>query len=292
MKKIFSENSRREAIPGFYAFFQNIFDHPVYKINQETFCIMDLKFLFDGICSGLLWHLRRLSESNLQATKEQYGYLLEKYFIFMVSKLFNNIQITSQAENKPDALVETNDSIIIFEFTTEYYRISSLYDIGAESFLEDLYRLLFNEGREDPLARGKKEKGKFYKLNTYFEELKSKGKRILPVLITENYLGDYDLLDRFGNFMLGNIENKGLDNLMGIKPLIINLDDLEFYWAFSDPNNVEGFINYLDMWRNTSRGEYHYNFSYFVSSQNNGMIKNDEYKKFFNFSQFLSNRKL
>lgn len=273
MRKLFLEDSRKDEVSGFYYHFQLFFDHPIYKIDEGTFCIIDLKFLFDGICSGLIWHLYRLSQSNLQATKEQYGYLLEKYFTFLMAKIFKNVQLTCQNDNQPDAVLETEDSIIVFEFTTEYCRFASLYDIESKTFLEDLYRLLFNEGEEDSLARGKKERGKFYKLNTYIEDLKFKNKRIVPILVTENYLGDFDLFNRFDNFMFRHIESKKLNNLKDAKPLIINLDDLEYYWAFCDPNNGNNFIDYVDSWNNTPKGQYHYNFCYFVSSQNNGTAK-------------------
>ncbi len=138
----------------------------------------------------------------------------------------------------------------------------------------------------------KGERGKFYKLNIYIENLKFKNKRIVPILVTENHLGDFDLFNRFDSFMFRHIESKNLNNLKDAKPLIINLDDLEYYWAFGDPNNVKNFIDYVDSWNNTSKGQYHYNFCYFISSQNNGVAKNSEYRDFFNFPRFLNNKSL
>ena len=60
----------------------------------------------------------------------------------------------------------------------------------------------------------------------------SSKKVIIPILVTENYVGDYDLLDRFNNFLSDNIASKKLNNLKRNKPLIINLDDLENFGKY------------------------------------------------------------
>lgn len=290
LKQLFSVEKRKDEIVGFYKDIQNFFDHPLYKISNDTFCIIDLKFLFEGICGGFIWHLNKITEKNIQNLKEQYGYLIEEYFSFIIKELFKGVESTHREDSKPDAVLETDEAIIIFEFTTEYYRFASLYNTGIKKFLEDLYRLLFNDGRHDPLARGKQEKGKFHKLNNYIDKIKSGGKKIIPILVTENNLGDYDLLDRFDNFLTNKGNEKKLNNLKIAKPLIINLEDLELCWAFCDPQNAgSDFVRYVNNWDKAKeeKGRYHYNFSYFISSQNDGIVKNQRYKEFFNYTQFL-----
>jgi len=292
IKKKLSSNNRRDKIRGFYSHFQNFFDNPIFKINKTDFCIIDLKFLFEGMCSGFMWHLSNLSTNRLEEIKEQYGYLLEEYFIFLLKKIFSNIIVTNKKESEPDAVLELDDYIIIFEFTTEYYRFASLYNNKTDLFIEDLHRLLFNEGRNDPLARGKTDKGKLFKLEKYVERYKNKNKKVIPILVTENYIGDYDLINEFNRFIDNHPKSKQLKNLKKYKPLIINLDDLEIFWAFSKLNEAgQRLIEYIKSWEKSKKGLFHYNFSYFMWNENNGEVKNKEYNKFFNFSSFLKQTK-
>ena len=210
MKQKFLTDKRRYEIEGFYKYIQNLFDNPIFKIDDNNYCIIDLKFLFDGVCSGFLWHLNRISPTKFEQIKDQYGQLLEEYFIFLLKEIFKNksISSTNKDEGKPDAFLHYNDYILIFKFTTEYYRFASLYNTEKQDFLDDLYKILFNEGKNDPRGRGKKDKGKFLKLNTYIEEQKDEGKKIIPVLVTENYLGDYDLINEFDEFIDKEISKK------------------------------------------------------------------------------------
>jgi len=282
----FSQSNQRYKVKGFYEHFQNFFDYPVFKINNNDFCIIDLKFLIEGICSGFLWHIKNISPNQFKEIKPQYGYILEKYFVFLVKNIFPNIKITSNISGKPDAILEYGNSVVIFEFTTEYYRFSSLYNAEISQFLDDLYKMLFNNGKKDKKGRGKKDEGKFIKLNRYIEEFK--GKKVIPVLITENYLGDYDLLDKFGNFLKNEVKNKNLKNIQEFKPLVISLDDLETFWALSNnKNSCNEFIEAFNNWENVKKGSYHYNLSYFIARQKNGKVQNNNYKKFFNFKKFL-----
>lgn len=287
-KQLFASNTRRDVIEGFYKNFQDFFDHPIYKIDKDNYCIIDLKYLFEGICSGLIWHLNKISETNLQSFKEQYGYLMEEYFFTIIKRLFNGIKISNKESGKPDATLETDQVVIFFEFTTEYYRFASLYNAGIKEILDDLHRLLFNDGIKDLLSRGKQDKGKFHKIDNYINEIKTTNKRIIPILVTENNLGDYDLLNRFDGFLTNKINDKNLNNLKGVKPLIINLEDIELCWAFCDPKDTsKDFVKYVDDWDRAKKGKYHFNFSSFVSSQNDGKIKNQKYSEFFNYQQFL-----
>ena len=292
MKQKFLNIERRDKIEGFYEYFQNFFDKPIFKIDEDDYCIIDLKFLFEGICSGFIWHLKDISQYEIKRIKDKYGYLLEEYFIFLLKKIFKdkNVIITNKDEGKPDAFLQFDDYIIIFEFTTEPYRFASLYNTEKKGFLDDLYRILFNEGEGDTRGRNKKDKGKFFKLNTYIEEQKNKGKKIIPVLITENYIGDYDLINEFyeldesSGFIEQKISNKNLDNLKEYKPLIINLDDLERFWAVSDSNKAEQeFIQYIEAWEKEEKNIFHYNFSLYMNNKSGNVVKNSRFKEFFDF---------
>ncbi|MDP2279901.1 MAG: hypothetical protein Q8K51_16985, partial [Nitrospirota bacterium] len=152
---------------------------------------------------------------------------------------------------------------------------------------EDLHRLLFNTGKKDPMARGKKAKGKFFQLNDYIEQAKNNNKKIIPILVTENCLGDFDLLNKFDNYLENEINKNGLQNLRNRKSLIINLDDLEIFWAMSTENAAEAdFIGCIESWEKAKaeKGPFHYNFSYFIVNKNNGIVRNAKYKEFFGFT--------
>jgi len=281
--------ARKDSIEGFYKDFQTFFDFPVFKIDDDNYCIIDLKFLFEGLCAGFMWRINKISSHNLQGIKEEYGYLLEEYFVELLKNIFGEQQVTRPDDiGKPDAILETDSHILIFEFTVEYYRFTSLYSEGMDSFQQDVYRLLFNEGKYDLNSRGKKDKGKFHKLNTYLAEYKNSQKIVIPILVTENYFGDYEMLDRFNSQLTENVASKSLDNIKHNKPLIINLDDLEIFWRISnDKKATEQFIGFVENWQKIQdKGPYHFNFSYFVSeTHKKDDVKNNS-KDFFNWKNF------
>lgn len=291
--KLKLQKPRKDQVEGFYKDFQSFFDFPVFEIDEDNYCVIDLKFLFEGLCSGFMWRIKEISSQDIQGIKEQYGYLLEKYFIGLLKNIFGEQQIKQQKMNDgyPDAILETDSHILIFEFTVEYYRFASLYGEGTKSFFEDVYRLLFNEGINDLYSRGKKDKGKFHKINNYLGGCRNYNKTVIPLLVTENYFGDYDLLDRFDGYLKKNIDSKKLDNIKQNKPLIINLDDLEIFWKISNSEKAsEQFIGFVEDWRKLQdKGPYHFSFSYFFSeSFKQGEVKNNS-SDFFDWNKFTEN---
>lgn len=288
LQEQFAKN-RRDEVYGFYRNFQDFFDRPIFKIDHDNFCILDLKFLIEGLCSGFLWRIKdKASLQNIhQELKGYYGRLLEKYFTFLLEQIFGHANISKAPGSGPDSIVETDDYLIIIEFTTEYYRFSSLYNTSTKSFMEDLHRLLFNKGKDNPDGRNKKDKGKFLKLNEYLNVTGKQGKTIIPVLVTENYLGDYDLLNQFNNVLDNNIKQYGLTNIQEQKPLILCLDDLEILWALSNKGYaIQEFRARIKAWENSDKGRFMFNFSYFISSQSDAIIRNENYIDFFDYSKF------
>ena len=130
-----------------------------------------------------MWRLR--AQDDIQNYKSAYGYLMEEYFKFLIKKVFDGAKITFDDATGVDAIIEQDDKVLVIEFTTEYYRLSSLYDDSIQGFVDDAYRVLFNTGAEDERRRGKDDRGKLLKLNDYVEKLKQDGKQIVPILITE-----------------------------------------------------------------------------------------------------------
>ncbi|HEV7702199.1 MAG TPA: hypothetical protein VGO63_02020 [Candidatus Paceibacterota bacterium] len=250
----------RDPITGYNKNVRIFFDNPILKISDGYYCVIDLKFLIENVCGGLLWRVK--SEGNLQDFKSAYGRLMEEYFKFLINNIFKEAKIIFGNTQGADAIVEYEDKIFIIEFTTEYYRMSALYNPSPEEFIDDAYRILFNTGKEDPKARDKKDKGKLIKLNEYIEQNKKKGKTIIPVLVTENLLGNPDLFNQFGSFYNKEVYKKKLTHIQENQPLFICLDDLETFWSLFDPKDaVEGFAGFVKDWVITDKGPIFHNVS-------------------------------
>ncbi|MEX0909908.1 MAG: hypothetical protein WDZ75_01305 [Candidatus Paceibacterota bacterium] len=280
------KNRERDVINGYNKYVRVFFDNPVFKISDDRYCIIDLKFLLENACGGLLWRLR--SQEDIQNYKSAYGYLMEEYFRFLIKKVFGGAKITFDDATGVDAIVEQDDNVLVIEFTTEYYRLSSLYDDSVEGFIDDAYKVLFNSGAEDIRGRGKGDKGKLLKLNDYVEKLKQDGKKIIPILVTENFIGNPDLLDEFSNFYTNEISEKKLTNLQENKPLLLCLDDLEVFWGlFETKDAVNGLAGFVEYWNPLDKGPQFHNASSgicrYVEGQRNGeaRITNKEYAEFF-----------
>jgi len=100
-------------------------------------------------------------------------------------------------------------------------------------------------------------------------------------------LGDYDLLNQFDNFLNKKIRKYGLTNIQKHKPLILCLYDLEIFWALSNEDKaVQEFETRLQNWEKSDKGKFLYNFSYFISSPSDSIIKNKSYTNFFDYSKF------
>lgn len=286
----FSSKRKDEIDNDIFYYFQRIFDYPIFKSGNE-FCIIDLKFLIEGVCSGLIWKIDSILKNNnkanysIQKIKEQYGYLLEEYFIFLMGKIFPDIQLTNKQNGKPDAVLEIDINgegyIIIFEFATKFYRISSLYNRSLENLRYDLDRVLFSKMKSD--------KGKFINLNKYITDYQKQNKTIIPILVTESWLGDYDLLNRVDNFLDKKIQEHNLSSLSIYKPLILSLDDLETFWAIStEGNEYKEFVGLLKIWDKEQKGGNLYNFASFASE--GGRFNNQGYLNFFDVYN-LANQK-
>lgn len=280
------QKERRDEIDNeVYLHFQRFFDFPVFKLNENQFCILDLKFLIEGICSGLIWKLDSIvRESNgqsysIQAVREQYGYLLEEYFCFLMKRIFTDARITSDQIGEPDCILELStqddDYIIIIEFTTKYYRISSLYNESSDNFIRDLTRVLFNEEKSD--------RGKFINLDEYVSNYKNGNKKLIPILLTENWIGDYDLLNRMENMLDNKIQEHNLENVKTHRPVILSLDDMETFWAIcTEGNEKKEFVSLIDKWEKEEKGKYVFNFANFISDGKK--VSNEKYLEFFDSS--------
>ena len=286
------EAQRYEIDNVFYQNVQTLFDYPIFKLADGGYCIIDLKFLLEGICGGFVWQLQSLIDCNPRDIIDKYGALMEKYFLFLINNIFQDSALTADDDGMPDAIVEDDETIVIFEFTVEYYRLCSLYDAQYGRFSDDLHRLLFNQGQDDPRARGKRDRGKMFKLASYIEHQQDKGKRIIPVLVTENYLGDWDLLNRFNNFIDEELEDNDLESFHEHKPLLMNLDQLESFWEMSPKEDaLHKFVELHDEWDSIDKGQSQYNFDFFLKTKAQGGQRNSASLEFFKFDDEASTDK-
>ncbi len=52
------KKKRRDKIDNdLFCYMQAIFDYPIFKSSDTEYCIIDFKFLVEGICSGLVWKI-------------------------------------------------------------------------------------------------------------------------------------------------------------------------------------------------------------------------------------------
>ena len=213
---------------------------------------------------------------------------MEEYFKFLIGNIFKGAQISFGDAGGADAIVEQGDKIFVMEFTTEYYRLSSLYNPSCEEFINDAYRILFSTGKDDARARDKKDKGKLIKLNEYIEKNNVEGKTIIPILVTENLLGNPELFNEFNDFYDKEIADKKLAHLQQNSPLFLCLDDLETFWGLFDPKDaVEGLAGFAKDWIVTEKGPLFHNVSSgmcrFVEKQQGkeATVSNHDFAEFF-----------
>ncbi len=252
------QNRKRDPISGCSKLIRLFFDNPMFKIADDLYCIIDLKFVLESVCGGLLWRLR--TQENIQDFKSAYGYLMESYFQFLIQNIFSDAKVTFGGGAGADAIVEKEDKILVIEFTTEFYRMSSLYNNSSEGFLDDAYKLLFNTGANDRRGRNKNDKGKMLKLNDYIGKIQQEGKVVIPVLVTENLIGNPDLFNRFSGFYDKQISDKKISNLQKNPPVFLCLDDLEVFWGLYDPKDaLDGFIDFAKDWITTNKGPHFHN---------------------------------
>ena len=66
------------------------------------------------------------------------------------------------------------------------------------------------------------------------------------------------------------------------KPIILNLEDIEFFWGTHDQNTItNAFVENLLKWRNCNeKGQYWYYFGNYTNQDK--LIINDEYLRIFN----------
>jgi hypothetical protein len=260
--------------------FTLFFDYPIFKVNENLFCIIDLRSLMERSCTGFIWTIRASNNDiKFYALKSQYGNLLESYFHDLLGKIVGETNVVkSHEEGVSDAIIRHNNISLIFEFTTEYYTMASLNNSNKNECFRKLDEILFNNG-----------KGKINNIGRYNKDEREKNHNnlIIPILVTEKYLGDTDLLNLSGYNLkekIGNIE----------MPLILSIDDLEIFWSFLISDNkkevIEELINCLTSWRaEKNKNKFSYNIGFYIKEKYTQERKelNPDYNNFFSINKLL-----
>jgi hypothetical protein len=231
-----------------------------------------------SICDFLLREFVQDLFGQIRNAKGLYGALLERYFVKLIGKIFNDKEL-HQTQEGPDAILESEKNILIFEFTTEHYQPSSLYSSTDNGLHNDLEKILF----KDKGGTTKKDPGKFFKLNEYISQLKS-NKNIISLLITEKYLGDYDLLNTMDNILSKKISK--YENLLKRKPVILCLDEMEDFWSCSKngankEHLIDEFAKCIMDWEKSPKNEFEFDFSTYLYQRYKGKESNSEHTNFF-----------
>lgn len=282
MKEFMQQQEQYKSFDPVFKNLMKLFHYPVFKTDENVCCIIDLKFLIEGVCGGLFWRLDHFLKNNnlrkdfnLEGFRGEYGNLIELYFVELLNKVFgqSNKSIKGK-EGEPDAIICTDSHILIFECTVGYYRQADLHSSNIKGVHTRLDELLFDKAK------------KFVKLNNYCTKYKRQDKKIIPILVTESYLGDESLIEKSGYNIKQKIDDNKLEHLQVNIPLIISLDELEIFWSYA-PNDkkeaIKKFIEIIEDWHSEKdKAQYVFSFGRFLIDKLSTSQPNKEYEMFFN----------
>lgn len=283
---------KKRVVDEIYNHMLGAFTAPFLTINEDLFCVIDMKFLIESGTTGFLWFLNEYLNYEIYQTKHELGHLVEAYYIELMSKMFC-LKDNIVDKHTPDIVIESDSCIFIIEFTTEYYRFSSLYSSKEKQLIEDIEKILFNQKSK---KGRKKDEGKFIKLNNYvISGKKFFDKEIIPILVTEKYFGDYELHNARESYIDTRIKSLNLKELEERKPFILSIDDFEILWSYLHPTNkkqnIEIFLDLLNNWKIADKGKYLFNLSFFIGEyfENNPdkSFKNEEYIEYFSLYNLM-----
>lgn len=243
---------------------------PIYETKTGDYCILDLWFLLDKICFWLFHIIDTFYPDEKIRVSSLWWKEVENIFNKTITNLINWIAIAGkQWGSHPDAYIEYEESIFIFEFTTEYYYSSSLYiNDNNNAVLGDLRLLLFNKKWD---SKHKNSPWKAYNLSNYNKIYNpNKEFRAVPILVTERYIWDIELLQLIPKFK--NIEKEFNESSTEFKSkdiIIICLDDLEFadsIWC-KDNNLLNAILEWSEI--KNERRLYQFRFRYYLEKNIN-----------------------
>ncbi|HHT9720363.1 TPA: hypothetical protein ACT9GI_002949, partial [Legionella pneumophila] len=263
-----------------YAMPVELVNKPIFEANNNNFFVLDLKSLIDSNLA-ITERLKRFSGKSHREFKEcYYSKIAEKLFCFLIRKIFpEQATISADQDGMPDAYILEGKSLILFEFTTREPGFYRLHTGTIEEFFSE-YKKFLIKTKGQSSNRG----GKLYQISKHIEKLKQGKNEIYPILLTDNYIGDFDLLNNYESFLSEEIQSNSDLHILNDYPLIILcIDDLFIIWRYLEKSNrFYDLVDLLKSWANTNKGDYHYHFSRFVAMQCKSSACSDDYKEIIN----------
>ncbi|HHF7345227.1 TPA: hypothetical protein ACPSKB_001646 [Legionella feeleii] len=264
---------------------QRLVGTPLLILDSETRCPFDLACLIDtnGALTYKIFEDGYFSGIEDQRFKdfkrfkdEIYARVSEDMFLSLVKEFFpNNFYYTADKEGYPDGILKVDNSLIILEYTTRDPGFISLYSHEISTVVTKYKNILTNNSLQtDP-------KAKLGQISNQIDLLKKdfSFSKIIPILITDNHFGDYDLLNNIDHFLTHAIWEMNLTNLKENKLTILSMDDFFTIFMLKETNNCKILMESLDKWNLNYQLKQEFYFSFSCFLLNEYKIKSKKFKK-------------
>jgi hypothetical protein len=206
-----------------------------------------------------------------------YWSISEDIFIEIIKEIFpDNFQETREKKGYPDCILQDDRSIILLEYTTAEPGFMSLFSENIQKVKNKYKNVLITRQNQ------KKSKAKLKQISDQIELIKKAhpNKKILPILVTDNHFGDFDLLNEMDNFLTSAIIDNKLQNLLQYKITILSMDDIFTIFRYEETNSFPNLVLKLNDWNSdlSIKKKYLFSFSSYVTSVCSGT--SEKYKKF------------
>ncbi len=228
-----------ESVTSLFDLERYVYELPFFIMRDGQIIIPDMHSLFNLMTIGTKYRVKPKIEDKkyYNAFGNKYGELMEvNYFHILMRKIFGEKYIEIGRNGQCDGILKIENSIIIFEFTTESFPREALW--CREKLKKSINRVLFYPKKSKP-------KGKLFNLANYIKNESSKRQKhvnIIPILVTERYMGNFHLLDVVTNGYLTEeiTASKSLLKANLLKHCIfLSLDDIEIFWGSLKENLEE-----------------------------------------------------
>jgi len=186
--------------------------------------------------------------------------------------------VSADQDGMPEAYILEDNKLILFEFTTREPGFYRLHTGTIEDFFSEYKKFLIKtKGQSSTRV------GKLYQVSKHIEKLKKGANEIYPILVTDNYIGDFDLINSYKSFLTKEIQNNRDLSVFNDYPLtILCIDDIFTAWRYLEKcDRFHSLIGLLKSWGNAKKGDYQYRFSRFVAT-NKKPACSDDYKEIIN----------
>ncbi|ARB92974.1 hypothetical protein A6J40_12640 [Legionella longbeachae] len=202
-----------------------------------------------------------------------YSVISEDIFIKIIKRIFTeNFEETRNQKGYPDCIVKDNRSIILFEYTTQEPGYLTIFSQDISKVKEKYSSILVKRTSQSS------PKAKLQQISKHISllENKYKGKKIFPILVTDNHFGDFDLLDQMDYFLTHCIYEKSLTNLKENKITFLSMDDIFFIFRYKKMNSISNLTKALLEWNSdfSLKKDYTYSFSAYLASNCKAISKN------------------